>query len=90
MTYCVAVKLKAGSIVVYPSGFLHEVAPVTSGERLACFMFIQSKVRSSEQRRMLFDMDMAVMQLKHRHGDTPEVLALLGIYHNLLRLWGDA
>jgi PKHD-type hydroxylase len=84
-----AVKLKAGSIVVYSSGFLHEVAPVTAGERLACFMFIQSKIRSTEQRRLLFDMDMAVTQLKHSYGDGPQVLALLGIYHNLLRLWGD-
>lgn len=84
-----AVKLKAASIVVYPSGFVHEVMPVTSGERLACFMFIQSAVRSTEHRRLLFDMDMALTQLRNVHGDEPQVIALTGTYHNLLRLWSD-
>lgn len=84
-----AVKLGAGSIVVYPSSFLHEVMPVTEGERLACFMFIQSMVRNAEQRRMLFDMNMAVTQLR-LSGDSPHILTLTGVYHNLLRLWAES
>jgi PKHD-type hydroxylase len=83
------VKLPAGSLVLYPSSSIHAVAPVTRGERLACFMFIQSLVRSPEQRRLLFDMDMALLQLRQDQGDTPPVVQLTGTYHNLLRQWAE-
>ncbi|MBC6962053.1 MAG: Fe2+-dependent dioxygenase, partial [Nitrosomonas sp.] len=38
------IKLQAGSMVIYPSSSVHQVTPVTRGERIACFMFIQSMV----------------------------------------------
>ena len=85
-----SVKLAAGSVVIYPSSYLHEVTPVKSGERMACFMFIQSMVRSAEQRRILFDIDQAVSMLGQRHGSSSEILALTGVYHNLLRLWAES
>lgn len=84
------VKLKAGSMVVYPSSSIHEVAPVTQGQRIACFMFMQSMVRDAGQRRMLFDMDMALLKLRETHGDTDPVVRLTGCYHNLLRQWADS
>ncbi|MDZ7768816.1 MAG: Fe2+-dependent dioxygenase [Woeseiaceae bacterium] len=64
-----SVKLNAGSLVIYPSGSIHEVKPVTQGERLACYMFIQSLVKDVESRRHLFEMDMALMSLRERYGD---------------------
>jgi PKHD-type hydroxylase len=84
------VKLKAGSMVVYPSSSIHQVTPVTRGERLACFMFMQSMVRDPGQRRMLFDMDMALLQLRQSLGETDAVVRLTGTYHNLLRTWADS
>lgn len=84
------VKLKAGSMVVYPSSSIHEVSPVTSGARVACFMFMQSMVRDAGERRMLFDLDMALLGLRQQHGETPDVVRLTGIYHNLLRRWADS
>ncbi|MEY4764249.1 MAG: iron-regulated outer membrane protein [Pseudomonadota bacterium] len=84
-----SVKGAAGSLVLYPSSSIHEVSPVTQGERLACFMFIQSLVRSPEQRRLLFDMDMALLALRQDHGDTAPVVQLTGTYHNLLRQWAE-
>lgn len=81
------VKLTAGSLVVYPSSSVHAVTPVTRGERLASFMFIQSMVRDAGQRRTLFDMDMALVKLRQQIGETPEVVQLTGVYHNLLRAW---
>lgn len=81
------IKLKAGAIVIYPSSSVHAVTPVTRGERLASFMFIQSMVRDAAHRRMLFDMDMALIKLRQQQGETPEVVQLTGIYHNLLREW---
>ena len=84
-----AVKLPAGSLVLYPSSSIHEVTPVTRGERLGCFMFIQSLVRTAEHRRLLFDMDMALLALRQDHGDSDPVVQLTGTYHNLLRQWAE-
>lgn len=84
------VKLPAGSLVVYPSGSVHQVLPVTRGERLACYMFMQSLVKDTEQRRHLFEMDMTIMQLRARYGDAdPDIIRLTGLYNNLLRRWSE-
>ncbi|MEX0707334.1 MAG: Fe2+-dependent dioxygenase [Woeseia sp.] len=84
------VKLNAGSLVVYPSGSIHEVRPVTRGERLACYMFIQSLVKDVESRRHLFDTDMALMSLRERYGDDDaDLIRLTGLYQNLLRRWSE-
>ncbi len=83
------VKLSAGSAVLYPGTSVHEVLPVTRGARLACFFWIESMVRLDEQRRILFEMDMALMKLRTAHGDNPATVALTGTYHNLLRLWAE-
>ena len=80
----------AGSLVVYPSSSIHAVLPVTRGERRACFLFIQSLVRDAEQRRLLFDLDMELLALRQELGETASMVRLSGIYHNLLRRWGDA
>lgn len=83
------VKLPAGHAVLYPGTSLHQVTPVTRGERLACFFWVQSMVRSDEQRRLLFDLDMSLLQLRSQHGEAPETTALTGTYHNLLRMWAE-
>lgn len=83
------VKLKAGSLVLYPSSSVHHVTPVTSGERVACFMFMQSMVRDAGQRRLLYEMDMALLELRESLGETPAVVTLTGTYHNLLRQWAE-
>ena len=53
-------------------------------------MFIQSMVRATDQRRILFDLDQSVTQLQQKHGSSREIVALNGVYHNLLRLWADS
>jgi len=82
-------KLPAGHLVLYPSTTVHRVEPVTRGERLAAFFWVQSMVRSAEQRRLLFDMDRALMALRERDPDSPASVTLTGTYHNLLRMWAD-
>ncbi len=85
------VKLPAGDLVLYPSSTVHQVAPVTRGARLASFFWIESMVRSTEQRLLLWNMDMDLLKLRSRVGDTdPAVVGLTGTYHNLLRMWADA
>ncbi len=44
-------------------------------------------VRSDEQRRLLFDLDMNLLKLRARQGESEETIALTGVYHNLLRQW---
>lgn len=83
------IKLRAGSLVLYPSSSVHAVSPVTRGERIACFMFMQSMVRDAGQRRLLYDMDMALLRLRGEVGDTDPVIRLTSTYHNLLRRWAE-
>jgi PKHD-type hydroxylase len=84
------VKLPAGHMVVYPSSSIHRVEPVTSGERVASFFWIESMIRSAEQRRLLYEMDMALLSLRRELGDQDDgVVRLTGTYHNLLRMWGE-
>lgn len=81
-------KLAAGDMVIYPGSTLHQVTPVTRGSRLASFFWVESMVRNTEQRQLLFDMDMALLKLRSKY-DEPALTQLTGTYHNLLRLWGD-
>lgn len=84
------VKLPAGSLVIYPSGSIHEVTPVTRGERLACYLFLQSAVKDTECRRHLWEMDQALMELRQRHGEAdPALVRLTGLYNNLVRRWSE-
>ncbi|MCD2512187.1 Fe2+-dependent dioxygenase [Comamonas endophytica] len=84
------IKLPAGDMILYPGSTVHQVAPVTRGARIASFFWVESMVRSTEQRQMLFDMDMALLKLRAEVGDKhPSMVQLTGTYHNLLRLWAD-
>ncbi len=81
------VKLPAGDMLLYPSGSLHAVTPVTAGRRLASFMWIQSMIRDDRQRAMLISLDDDIRQL-NQNADVQEVsVSLLHLYHNLLREW---
>ena len=84
------VKLAAGDLVLYPGTSVHRVEPVTRGHRVASFFWVESMVRSDEQRRLLHDMDRHLMHLRSTVGETDAgVVGLTGSYHNLLRLWAD-
>lgn len=84
-----SVKLAAGDMVLYPATSLHSVTPVTKGRRLASFFWLQSMVNSDEKRTLLFDMDMAIQSLRTQVDDSPEIVQLTGVYHNLLRQWAQ-
>jgi PKHD-type hydroxylase len=83
------VKLPAGHMVLYPASSLHRVTPVTRGARVSSFFWIQSMVRSDQQRTLLFDLDGAIQRLAGAVPGDEEVVRLTGIYHNLLRMWAD-
>ena len=83
------VKLPAGDLVLYPGSSQHKVMPVTHGVRIASFFWIQSFVGAASQRRMLFELDVAIRRLTGKLPDAPELVQLTGVYHNLLRAWSD-
>ena len=86
-----AVKLPAGDMILYPSTRLHEVKPVTRGSRICAFFWIESMVRDSQQRELLFELDQSIQALTVERGaDDNEVRRLSGVYHNLIRTWGDS
>src|SRR5688572_28524225 len=84
-----AMKLPAGDLVIYPASSLHHVEPITRGSRLAAFFWVQSMVRDGGQRALLFDLDMATVELTRRAPDSPALVLLTGVYHNLLRRWAE-
>lgn len=84
------VKLPAGSLVLYPSSSLHQVTPVTRGTRTCAFFWVQSLVRDDGERALLFDLDQNLQQLRAQlPADDQRLLALHGVYHNLLRRWAS-
>ena len=86
-----SVKLNAGDMVLYPGSSLHQVTPVTRGERIASFFWIQSMVRSDADRALLFDLDQAIQEQARRSGQgDPLTVQLTGVYHNLIRRFADA
>jgi len=83
------VKLKAGDAVMYPSSSLHHVNPVTRGERLVAVTWVQSMVRSAEQRELLHQMNIAREKLLQKNPEAEETKAIDICYANLVRMWAD-
>jgi PKHD-type hydroxylase len=84
-----SVKLPAGDMVLYPATSLHRVTEVARGARIASFFWIQSMVRDDGERRLLFDLDRAIVELGRTAPDHPTLVKLTSIYHNLVRKWGE-
>jgi PKHD-type hydroxylase len=84
------VKLAAGDMVLYPSSSLHRVQPVSRGERVCAFFWVQSMIRDDQQRGLLFDLDQTIQSIaKTKAPNDPDLLRLTSVYHNLVRRWAD-
>lgn len=84
------VKLEAGDMILYPASTVHHVTPVTRGERIASFFWIQSMIRDASARTMLFDLDGSIQELTATAGpNAPALIRLTSLYHNLLRRWAE-
>lgn len=80
-----SVKPGAGDLVLYPATTVHRVAPVTRGVRLAAVFWVQSLVRSHEQRELLLALHGAIARL----GDHPVTVSVEAVQQNLLRMWAE-
>jgi PKHD-type hydroxylase len=82
-----AIRLPAGSLVLYPSTSLHCVEPVTRGQRLAIVGWVESRVLHSEAREALFDLANVRASLESLAGvDSLTKLTLQKVQSNLVRL----
>jgi PKHD-type hydroxylase len=81
-------KLKPGEAIVYPSDSLHQVVPVTKGERLVAITFIQSRIQDPFRRNLLYELN-EVAALEGLKMDVENFGRLQLIQQNLLRYWGD-
>ena len=82
-------KLKSGEIVIYPSTHLHSVNEVKEGQRLVCVGWIESYVKSIEEREYLFDLDAGARGLLAKNGRSDELDLVFKSYSNFLRILSD-
>lgn len=76
---------QAGSAILYQTGQLHSVTPVTSGVRIACVGWMQSLLRRPDHREILFDLE----RVRNGLGPGDSSLLLDKTIGNLIRMWGE-
>ena len=81
-------KLNSGEIIIYPSTYLHSVQEVLSGERIVFVGWIESYVKSIEEREYLFDLDAGARSLLAKYGRSDELDLIFKSYSNILRTLG--
>ncbi|HSV04075.1 MAG TPA: Fe2+-dependent dioxygenase [Phenylobacterium sp.] len=82
-------KLKPGAAVLYPSTTLHEVRPVTKGERLVGITFIESQIADNVLRELLYDLD-EVAALEGLTMADENRVRLQHVRANLRRMWSSS
>jgi PKHD-type hydroxylase len=85
----VNVKLKMGSIVLYPTNVMHQVEPVTRGSRIACVGWIKSQVKDEAKREILRELKFIQRNYLHRAGHDFLAELFLKNIANLHRHWGE-
>ena len=82
------IKLPAGDAILYPATTVHRVEPVVRGERWAAFFWVQSMVADAGRRTLLHELDRAIAAARADLGDGhAAAVSLVGVYHNLVRMW---
>ena len=82
-------RCSAGEVVVYPSSLLHCVSQVTEGARYACVGWIESYVKSAEDRSLLFSLDAGARGVLAKHGRSDELDLIFQAYSNAVRRLSD-
>jgi PKHD-type hydroxylase len=77
-----------GSAIIYPSNTLHQVIPVTRGERIAAISFIESDVPNLNHRDLLYELN-EVAALEGNNMEFENYSRLQRIQYGLRRMWSD-
>jgi PKHD-type hydroxylase len=83
------VKEAAGDAVLYPASTIHQVSPVTRGERLVAVTWVQSLVRDPARRELLYGLNLAREKLLAAAPEAEETAQVNAAYLNLIRMWSD-
>jgi PKHD-type hydroxylase len=82
------IKGEVGKMVLYPASSIHEVRPVTKGERIVCVGWIESLIADPANREILFDLENLRAALRTSLPVQSEAsLTLDKTIANLMRLW---
>jgi PKHD-type hydroxylase len=85
-----SMKRRAGELVLYPATSIHEVKPVTRGQRIVAIGWIESAIADAAQRELLFDLTNLRATLAQKSAQpSAELLTLDKSIANLLRMWGE-
>ena len=82
-------KLAAGDAVCYPCTQLHQVREVVSGERKVAVTWIQSMVKSADQRKVLSDIQEVIDELRRQDMVSEPANVLQQTHSNLIRMWAE-
>lgn len=80
-------KGEAGDMILYPSGKLHYVTPVTKGKRIAAIAWAQSEIANLENRLILAKLSTTISELQDKAELKEQIVNLSYVYNNLLREW---
>ena len=79
-------KGEAGDAIVYPSTTLHEVKPVTAGERLVSITFVESVIADQHQRQQVYELnELAALEGANMRWENRVRLDV--VRQNLMRMW---
>ncbi len=81
-------KGKKGQVIVYPSGLLHKVNPVTSGERRVIVGWINSNIKLHEHRERLFEFNTQLGILRKELG-SKKTEVINRLYHQMVRDYSE-
>lgn len=80
-----AIREPKGTLVFYPSLVMHEVKPVTEGDRVCWVAWTQSHIKDTAERNILVDITRLCRDMEHTADLSEEYRRLVGIKHNLFR-----
>lgn len=83
------IKYSAGDAVLYPASTRHHVTPVTGGERLVAVTWVQSLVRSYEQRDLLYQLGKTREKMLRKAPASEDTRRVDNVYVNLARMWSE-
>ena len=84
------IKGNAGDAVLYSAGSIHQVTEVQQGARLVAVTWIESLIRSAEQRAVLLELSRSITQLERDGASAQALLSLRASHQNLVRMWADS
>ena len=84
----IAFKGNPGEAIIYPSTTLHEVMPVTAGQRLVSITFIESLIADLHQRTQVYELN-EIAALEGNTMKWESRVRLDVVRQNLMRMWSN-